>query len=144
MKGNYGKTPQYWMGYVIDVERLHLLHYAINTNNIDLRISKWDEAVEGCFSMNKITYARLGTYYVMQMKNLDHTHPGAREELERNGMSVCRNKLNIRQSIDGAGESTFMKDAKSASQHQQLKWDAYLENARPPHSTKRGGGGSAA
>ena len=64
--------------------------------------------------MNKINYARFGTYYVMQLQNLDLTHPGAREELERNGMSVCRNNLNIRQSIDGAGESTFMKDAKIA------------------------------
>lgn len=30
-------------------------------------------------------------------------------------MSVCRNNLNIRQSTDGAGESTFMKDAMIAS-----------------------------
>ena len=28
---------------------------------------------------------------------------------------VCHNDLNIRQSIDGAGESTFMKDVKLAS-----------------------------
>ena len=51
---------------------------------------------------------------MMQLHNLDQTYPGAREELERNGMTVCRNNLNIRQSIDGAGESTFMKDAKIA------------------------------
>ena len=114
MEGKYGKTAQLWMGYVLAVERLHVLHYAINTNNFDLRLSIWDEAIQGCFSMNKVNYARFATYYVIQMKNLDHTHPGAREELDRNGMSVCRNTLNIRQSIDGAGESTFMKDAKIA------------------------------
>ena len=112
--GKYGKTPQFWMQYLNAVERLHILRYAINRNDFDLRLQMWEEAIQGCFSMNKVNYARYGTYYIMQLKNLDQTHPGAREELEKNGISVCRNKLNIRQSIDGAGDSTFMKDAKIA------------------------------
>ena len=111
-EGKYGKTPKFWMQYLTAVERLHILHYAINRNDFNLRLKMWEEAIQGCFSMNKVNYARYGTYYVMQLQNLDETHPGARDELQQNGISVCRNNLNIRQSIDGAGESTFMKDAK--------------------------------
>lgn len=48
----------------------------------------------------------------MQMKNLEETHLGALEKLEKNGISVCQNNLNIRQLIDGAAESTFMKNTK--------------------------------
>ena len=111
-EGKYGKTPQFWMQYLNAVERLHILHYAININDFDLRLQMWEEAIQGCFSMNKVNYVRYGTYYVMQLNNLEQTHPGAGEELQKNGTSVCRNNLDIRQSIDGAGESTFMKDAK--------------------------------
>jgi hypothetical protein len=35
------------------------------------------------------------------------------EELQDKGFSVCRNSLDIRQSIDGAGEQTFMKNSKT-------------------------------
>ena len=47
------------------------------------------------------------------MDNIDETHPGAKEELEIKGLSVCRNTYNIGQSIDGAGEQTFMHNAKT-------------------------------
>ena len=43
---------------------------------------------------------------------LKKTHPGAEEELEIKGLSVCRNTSNIGQSTDGAGEQTFMHSAK--------------------------------
>ena len=49
----------------------------------------------------------------MQLDNMENTHPGAKEELEEKGFSVCWNSLNVRQSIDGACEQTFMKSAKT-------------------------------
>ena len=49
----------------------------------------------------------------MQLETMENTHPGAKEELEEKGLSVCRNSLNVRQPIDGAGEQTFMKSAKA-------------------------------
>ena len=114
LAGAYGKTPQFWMKYVSAVERLHTLHYAINKNMFDLRLEMWEEALRACFAMNKVNYARYGTYYILQLQNLEETYPGAKEEIETKGISVCRNYVNIRQSIDGAGESTFMKSAKTA------------------------------
>ena len=64
--------------------------------------------------MNKQNYSRYGTYYTTQLRSLDKTHPGAREELEIKGLSVCRNEYGIRQSIDGSGEQTFMRSSKTA------------------------------
>ena len=50
----------------------------------------------------------------MQLENMENTPPGAKEELEETGLLlVCRNSLNVRQSIDGASEQTFMKNAKT-------------------------------
>ena len=102
---------QYWMLYQSMVDFLHQLHYAINTNNYDLRRLVWEKMLPLSFSMNKQNYARYGTFYIMQLANLDGTHPGARDEINMNGVSVCRNTINIRQSIDGAGEQTFMKNS---------------------------------
>ena len=81
------------------MERIHLLHYAVNRNDFDLLLQICKEAIHGCSNINK--------WY---LKNLKQTLPGTREELEKNGIFVCQNNLNIRQSVDETGESTFMKD----------------------------------
>ena len=106
--------PQFWMSYAKLVDRQHLLHAAINTNNYDGRLQCWKDSVSLCFSTNKQNYSRYGTYYCLQMENLEETHPGAKDELQVKGLSVCRNSYNIGQSIDGAGEQTFMKSSKTA------------------------------
>ena len=48
------------------------------------------------------------------LENLPDTHPRAIEELTEKGPSVRRNTTGIGQSIDGAGEQTFMKSAKTS------------------------------
>ena len=45
----------------------------------------------------------------MRLENMENMHPGTKEGLEEKGLSVCQNSLNLRQSIDGAGEQTFIK-----------------------------------
>ena len=69
------------------------------------------------FTMNKQNYARYGTYYLTQMGSLDSTHPGAHEEIQEKGISVCRNNTGVRQSIDGTGEQTFMRNSKTAGNY---------------------------
>ena len=73
----------------------------------------WEDLAILCFPTNKRNYARYGTYYIEQMKDLPTTHPGAVEELLEKGISVRRNNIGIGQSIDGAGEQTFMRSAKT-------------------------------
>ena len=38
LNGEFGKTPQFWVMYMIMVDRQQKLHYAINTNNYNLRL----------------------------------------------------------------------------------------------------------
>ena len=51
------------------------------------------------------------------MERLEETHPGARNEIEKYDLSVCRNDCGIRQTVDLAGEQTFMKSAKTAGSY---------------------------
>ena len=76
-------------------------------------MSCWKKIVSLCFPTNKRNYARYGSYYVSVLENLETTHPGALEELSEKGISVRRSSNGIGQSIDMAGEQTFMRSAKT-------------------------------
>ena len=108
LNGERGKTAQYWTYYMTLVQLVQDLHYSINVNDFYLRIKCWRELVVLCFPTNMRNYARYSSYYIEQIQNLPNTHPGAVEELLEKGISVRRNNIGIGQSIDGAGEQTFM------------------------------------
>ena len=78
-----------------------------------LRIDAWEYFLPLCFATEKIHFARYGTFYIQQLKNLDSMHPGAFEEICEM-VSVRRNKTGIGQAIDLAGEQTYMRNAKVA------------------------------
>ena len=75
-----------------------------------LRIDAWEYFLPLCFATEKIHFARYGTFYIQQLKNLDSTHPGAFEEICEMVL-VRRNKTGIGQAIDLAGEQTHMRNA---------------------------------
>ena len=95
LNGEFGKTPQFWVMYIIMIDRQQKLHYAVNTNNYNLRLLIWKESLPMWFATNKIHYARYGTFYVKFLEHLEYTHPGAKEEIEEKGLSVRRNTLGI-------------------------------------------------
>lgn len=66
------------------------------------------------FKMNKQNYARYGTYYLTQIDSLDRSYLRTREEIQEKGNSVCSNNTGIQQSVDLAGEQTFMRKLKNA------------------------------
>lgn len=132
LQGDYGKTPQYWAMYMKAVDRQHTLHLAINRSDYDLRLKCWTGSLPFCFAMNKQNYARYGSFYCRQLMTLDDTHPGARAELHK-GLSVCRNNTGIRQSVDAAGEQTFMKNSKTPGgiknfSHQETAYRKWVLN----------------
>ena len=96
------------------VDRQQKLHYAINTNNYNLRLLMWRKLLPLCFATNRVHYSRYGTFYVQTLEHLESTHPGAKAEIEENGVSVRRNTLGIGQAVDMAGEQSYMKSAKTA------------------------------
>ena len=99
------------------IDLIHQLHFTININDYYLHLETWEELMVLSFTMNKQNYARYGTYYLTQMGSLDSTHPGAHEEIQENGISVCRNSTGIRQSIYGTGEQIFMRNSKTAGNY---------------------------
>ncbi len=115
LDGEFGKTAQYWAMYMKLVDRQQKLHFSVNTNDYELRMSTWKESLALCFPTNRVHYARYGTYYVSILENIDSTHPGGRQEIENVGLSVRRNTLGIGQSIDMAGEQSYMRNAETAS-----------------------------
>ena len=121
LEGDFGRTPQFWMQYERVIDRQQKMHLTINTNQYDLRRQCWRDSLHFCFAMNKHNYARYGTYYCRQLQQLDKTHPGAKQELMEKGLSVCRNTLNIGQSIDGATEQTFMRSYKTTGKRVVIK-----------------------
>ena len=117
LDGKHGKAAQFWMQYVNMAQMQLLFHYLMKTNNFSLRFALWEKWLPFCFATNRLHYARYGSYYVKFLKHLEHTHPGATEELEEFGLSVRRNSLGICQAVDLAGEKTYMKKAKTAGDY---------------------------
>ena len=131
LRGEFGKTRQFWMTYQKAIDRQHKFHFSINTNDFDLRPKCWKDSLPLCFTTNKQNYARYGTYNITHLESIDLTHPGAKEELQEMGLSVSRNQFNICQSIDGAGEQTFMRSSKTTGGvksfvHQQITYEKWV------------------
>ena len=79
------------------------------------------------FVLNKQNYAKYGSIYVNTLENLDITHPGCRELLERNGLSVQGQDIYpCVTPIDQQGEQTINRDAKVAG---GIKYFASDQNA---------------
>ena len=114
LEGKYSKTVQYWMRYVSLVDTLHEFHLALQSNNFDEKLRCWRDVLPLFFFFDRIHYSRYGSYYVKSMENLEKTHPGAKDELEKIGISVRRNNLGIGQAVDLTGEQGYMRDAKTA------------------------------
>eukprot|EP00795_Rhopilema_esculentum_P015030 gene15030-6189_t len=97
------------------VNRQHMLHYSVNCNDYDLRMIIWNASLPLCFATNRVHYSRYGTYYLQFLEHIDSTHPGAKDEIKGVGLSIRRIKLGIGQSIDLAGEQSYMRSAKTTA-----------------------------
>ena len=112
LNGEFGSTMQFWLKYVEMVETLQQFHFALNTNNLSLKLQSWEKFLPLCFTTNKVHYARYRTYHIQQLKQFDKSHPGALGEIE-SFVSVRRNNYGIEQAVDLAGEQTYMQNAKT-------------------------------
>ena len=90
---------------MIMADRQQKLHYAISTNNYNLRLLIWKESLPMWFV----------TFYVKFLEYLEDTHPGVKEKIEEKGYSVKRNTRGIGQAVDMAGKQSYTKSAKPVS-----------------------------
>ena len=114
LSGAHGETAAYWLKYVDLVDSLHSLNYSLLANDFETRLAAWKELLPLFFYFDRTHYARYGTYYINSLENMELTHPGAKDELIKSGISVRRNKFGIGQAVDLAGEQTYMRNAKTS------------------------------
>ena len=67
--GKKGKTVQFWLSYLDMMEQQHCLHAGIWENSFETRMNAWEYLLPFYFVMNKLNYARYGSYYLYEMKN---------------------------------------------------------------------------
>ncbi|MCG7882443.1 MAG: hypothetical protein JAY96_12745 [Candidatus Thiodiazotropha endolucinida] len=114
--GELGKTAQFWIAYMEHVWLVLCLIKAVKTNNFLLYAECLNMMADLFFSFDGQNYARYLTFFSVFIANIDETHPGATDLLQRGAMSVARSFIpGNRCAVDKTMEETFMKHAKSRS-----------------------------
>ena len=138
--GKLGKTAQFWMMYIDLMELQQLAHTSIQTNDYDMRLYAWENILPYYFALNKVNYARYGTYYVETLKQIDIRYPGLKPLLEKKGMSVqAQIAYPVRTAIYQRGEQSINRDAKAAVMalvniQTTENWDVWDKFIRINHS----------
>lgn len=114
-QGSAGKTAQFWMIYLDPMQAQCMAHVGVQENNVDMIINAWLKLLPMHFALNKINYARYGSYYVYTLTNMEHLYPGLRDLIDKGGLSVqAQDSYPLRTSIDRRGEQTINRDAKTS------------------------------
>jgi hypothetical protein len=117
-EGSAGKTAQFWMIYLDLMQAQCMAHVGVQENNVDMIINAWLKLLPMYFALNKINYARYGSYYVYTLINMEHLYPGLRDLIDKEGLSVQAQDLcPLRTSIDQRGEQTINRDAKTSGKY---------------------------
>ena len=105
-EGMYWRTAQFWLLYYLDLMKCqHMVHIAVQENNYDLRRYGWEFMLIFYFGLNKIHYARYGTYYVKCIENIEPLYTGHRQLIEEKGLSVHgQSSYALRTAVDLRGE----------------------------------------
>ena len=96
------------------MQHQHRIHIVVQENNFTERIIVWEYFLSFYFAMNKVNFARYGSYYVQSMNCIDYLYPVLKQILENQYMSVqAQDRYPIHTVIDQWGDQTLNKDAKT-------------------------------
>ena len=76
------------MMYIDLMELQQMVHTSVQTNDYDMHLYAWENILLYSFALNKVNYARYGTYYVEILKQMDIRYPGLKPLLEKRRMSA--------------------------------------------------------
>ena len=114
LTGTHGKTAQYWMIYVKEVETYLLLHRGMKENDIELYAFSLFQLTGLFFKTNHPNYSRWMTLFALQLANLKVDNPKVYNVLRNGAFSVNRTKKPFAAvGIDMSLEQTINADAKS-------------------------------
>ncbi len=88
--GSLGKTATYWMTYMNHVWLILELILAVKVNDYALYMNCFHSMPDIFFSFGGRNYARYLTYESVFLANIEESHPGATDLLERGAISVAR------------------------------------------------------
>lgn len=88
--GAHRYTAQFSMMYIDYINLYHNLERAIRTNDIDLYIYTLTEVIDLFFATNHVNYSRWLTKFQLDIMNVEDSHPGLREILEKGAFTVHR------------------------------------------------------
>ncbi len=110
----HGLTAKFWLQNCTLVEDFQLFSRAIRTNDLDLLIYGLEKMIPLFFATGLHNYSKWMTLYLMNLLNMDQTHPGLKEKLLNGALTISRsNKSFSRTEIDLTLEQTVNADAAS-------------------------------
>ena len=114
--GALGKTPQFWIQLYMDLMECQTrIHLSVQENDFVSRHAAWKTFLPMFFALNKPNYARCASHYVGILDNIDELHPGLKELLSKEGLSIqAQDRYPLRTAVDQRGEQTLNRDAKTA------------------------------
>ena len=108
------QRPQFWMMYVSYINTFHLFERAIRTNDLELFVHTLTPVIDLFFATAHINYARWLTKYQLDLLNIEESHPGLKEILEKGAFTVRRTEHDFsRIAVDLTLEQTINADAAS-------------------------------
>jgi len=127
--GELGKTAQFWISFLVHARRVFMLIYAVKTNNMKLYHKCMADMADLFSSFGGINYSRYLSWFDVFLTNIEASHPGAAQLLEKGAMSVARSLVpGNRCAVDKTTEETFMKFAKSGCSAGGAGLTGILEN----------------
>ena len=109
-QGALGKTAQFWLSYMEKVGLILQFQRATKENCLTLHLASLQRMCSLFFSFDHPNYARYSAFYLLNMLNLEKTHPGAEDLLKNNGFSVNRSGVpSFRNAVDITFEQTIKK-----------------------------------
>ena len=115
-RGALSKTAQFCLSYMEKVGLILQFHRATKENCLTLQLASLQRTCIMFFSFDHPNYERYSAFYLLNMLNLEKTHPGAEDLLKNNGFSVNRSGVtSSRNAVDITIEQTINRHAKSHS-----------------------------
>ena len=109
-RGALGKTAQYWLSYMEKVGLILQFQRATKENCLTLHLASLQRMRSLFFIFDHPNYARYSAFYLLNMLNMEKTHPGAEDLLKNNGFSVNRSGVpSFRNAVDITFEQTIKK-----------------------------------
>ena len=114
LSGMHGSTAQYWMVYIKLVHLYLMMIRACKMASLDLFTYTLREMTNIFFACSRPNYSRWMVRYSLNLANINTTHPGMKEVLEKGALSIRRtNKPFSGTPVDMTLEQTINADAAS-------------------------------